>query len=209
MVASLEQFLTGRSTATIAHDLLGKQLQLTTPAGSMSAWIVETEAYLGIPDAGAHAYQNHQTARNGALWAAPGTIYIYQMRALFLLNLVVQPAGTPECVLIRGIEPAQGRALMMLNRPRSGRELSNGPGKLMQALGLDKTLNGQPLDPETLNLSLTSSRQPRHVTVTPRIGIVNKGPWTTAKLRYYVTGNPYVSKLPARQIDAERHGWQN
>ncbi|WP_047999841.1 DNA-3-methyladenine glycosylase [Lactiplantibacillus herbarum] len=208
MATKLTEFLTQRSTPEIAASLLGKQLCLQTPTGMLTAWITETEAYLGAKDAGAHAYQNHQTARNQALWQPAGTIYIYQMRALFLLNIVTQKAGVPECVLIRGIEPVEGLDQMQRQRPVQLANLTNGPGKLMQALGLDKTLNGQSLDDGPLSLDLqTSIRQPQLVERTARIGIVNKGEWSTAPLRYYVAGNPFVSHISRRRLDHEQHGW--
>ena len=194
---AIERFLSTRTTPEIAVSLLGKQLRLQTSSGVLTAWITETEAYLGARDAGAHAYQNHQTPRNRALWQSAGTIYIYQMRAWCLLNIVTQAAGTPECVLIR----------MQQQRPVPIANLTNGPGKLMQALGLDKTLNGQTLQPATLSLDLSHYRQPEQVVATPRIGIVNKGEWTTAPLRYFVAGNPFVSKISRRTIDHEHHGW--
>lgn len=206
-MTAIERFLSTRMTPEIAASLLGKQLHLQTSSGVLTAWITETEAYLGARDAGAHAYQNHQTPRNRALWQSAGTIYIYQMRAWCLLNIVTQAAGTPECVLIRGIEPDVGLERMQQQRPVPIANLTNGPGKLMQALGLDKTLNGQTLQPATLSLDLSHYRQPEQVMATPRIGIVNKGEWTTAPLRYFVAGNPFVSKISRRTIDHEHHGW--
>lgn len=80
-MTAIERFLNTRTTPEIAVSLLGKQLRLQTSSGVLTAWITETEAYLGARDAGAHAYQNHQTPRNHALWQSAGTIYIYQMRA--------------------------------------------------------------------------------------------------------------------------------
>lgn len=207
MTNQMQQFLTTQSTPVIAAALLGQQLRLPTPTGLLTAWITETEAYLGAADAGAHAYQNRQTDRNQALWQPAGTIYIYQMRSWYLLNIVTQPAGVPECVLIRGIEPATGIEQMQQNRPVPLANLTNGPGKLMQALGLDKTRNGQQLNWAGLSVTSAHARQPQRIVTTPRIGIVNKGEWTTAPLRYYVAGNPFVSKLPRRDIDQAHHGW--
>ncbi|ETY74164.1 DNA-3-methyladenine glycosylase [Lactiplantibacillus fabifermentans] len=204
----IETYLSQQPTPAIAQDLLGRQLRLVTPAGMMTAWITETEAYLGAQDAGAHAFKNHQTARNQALWQSAGTIYIYQMRTQFLLNFVTQAAGVPECVLIRGIEPATGLPLMQANRPQPLKNLTNGPGKLMQALGLDKQLNGQPLNVGPLHLQLTPRRVPIKISTSGRVGIVNKGDWSSAPLRYYVTGNPWVSQSRQRDIDPETHGWQ-
>lgn len=201
-------FLTNRPTQQIAASLLGQKLVYRSEQGRMSAWITETEAYLGTQDAGAHAFKNHQTKRNQALWQAAGTIYIYQMRTQFLLNLVTQAAGVPECVLIRGIEPASGLAQMQTNRPVPLSNLTTGPGKLMQALGLDKTLNGCPLSPETLTIDFSAARTPIQIGHSARIGILNKADWSTAPLRYYVAGNPFVSQIHKRDIDTSHHGWR-
>jgi len=203
-------FLSGRTTPEIAADLLGCQIQVTTSMGQLAAWITETEAYLGPKDAGAHAFKNHQTPRNRSLWLPAGTIYIYQMRAQFLLNFVTQVAGTPECVLIRGVEPADDWTLkaMQVHRPVPVANLTNGPGKLMQAFGLDKTLNGTDLNAKTLKLQVTPRQQPKQIGHSARIGIVNKGDWTTAPLRYYVVGNPFVSNSRRRDQDLDQHGWQ-
>lgn len=207
-MVGVTEFLSNTTTSKIAALLLGKQLRLVTPTGILTAWITETEAYLGAADAGAHAFKNHQTTRNQALWQPAGTIYIYQMRTQFLLNLVTQSAGVPECVLIRGIEPVEGVAQMQRNRPVPLANLTTGPGKLMQALGLDKTLNGTPLSSTTLDLRLTPARNPQQIATSPRIGIVNKGDWSTAPLRYYVAGNPFVSQVKKRDQDLAQHGWQ-
>jgi len=202
------EFFSGRSTQQIAAALLGKLLICQTDQGPLSAWITETEAYLGTADAGAHAFKNHQTNRNRALWLPAGTIYIYQMRTQFLLNLVTQAAGVPECVLIRGVEPASGIAIMLANRPVPRNNLTNGPGKLMQAFGLDKCLNGTQLSSETLNLDFKAARTPVKINSSPRIGILNKADWTTASLRYFVVGNPFVSRVRQREVDEVNHGWQ-
>lgn len=207
MTEPVATFLSGRPTQQIAAELLGKQLCLQTPTTTLKVRITETEAYLGAIDAGAHAYQNHRTDRNQALWSPAGTIYIYQMRAWCLLNIVTQPADVPECVLIRGVEPVAGLATMQANRPVALTRLTDGPGKLMQALGLDKRLNGQRLNQSDLSLDLAAGWQPAHVSQTARIGIVGKGDWSTAPLRYYVTGNPYVSHVSRRSLDFDHRGW--
>lgn len=206
-MTTLTEFLTARPTAAIAAALLGKRLTLQTAAGPLSTWITETEAYLGVKDAGAHAYQNHQTPRNQVLWQAAGTIYVYQMRTWYLLNIVTQAAGTPECVLIRAGEPITGQTQMQQNRPVPLARLTDGPGKLMQAFGLRKELNGQRLNDGPLQLDLQACQRVQEIGQTPRIGINNKGSWSTAPLRYYVIGNPWVSKIARSTIDQEHHGW--
>lgn len=193
------------STPQIAQKLLGQVLQ-TNINGITSGIIVETEAYLGAIDRASHAYQNHHTKRNAALFASAGTVYVYQMRNQFLLNIVTKD-NTPECVLIRAVEPLQGLALITQRRyPQTQWTLTNGPGKLCQALAIDLTFNQTPLN-QKLVLQ-TSNYQPRQIMTTPRIGIPNKAPWTCKALRYFVAGNPYVSGMLRRQMDLTTNGWQ-
>lgn len=193
------------TTAQIAQRLLGQVLQ-TNITGITSGIIVETEAYLGAIDKASHAYQNHHTKRNDALFKSAGTVYVYQMRNQFLLNIVTKNE-TPECVLIRAVEPLRGEALITKRRyPQTQWTLTNGPGKLCQALGIDLSFNNTLLN-QKLVLQVTNY-QPQRIITTPRIGIPNKAPWTCKMLRYFVAGNPYVSGILHRQMNLTTYGWQ-
>lgn len=200
-------------TVTLAKRLLGKQLFYQSPAGLLSGYIVETEAYLGQSDQAAHAFGGHRSAKNEALYHEAGTIYIYTIYGQFLLNLITQAVGVPQGILIRGLEPHYGLKQMQANRRRtlkSAFELTNGPGKLMKALGIQSLdLNLASFETSPLTLSLTAVKQPQTIVAAPRIGInKNKGNWESAPLRFYVAHNPYVSKMPRRQMDLTNYGWQ-
>lgn len=200
-------------TTTLAKRLLGKQLFYRSAAGLLSGYIVETEAYLGQLDQAAHAFAGHRSAKNEALYHEAGTIYIYTIYGQFLLNLITQAEGVPQGILIRGLEPHHGLAQMQANRKRqlkSAFELTNGPGKLMKALGIqDLTLNLASFETSALTLDLKAAKQPQEIAAAPRIGInKNKGDWERAPLRFYVAHNPYVSKMPKRQMDLTHYGWQ-
>ena len=207
MTTAIGAFYTGRPTADITRDLLGHELIYTTPAGTMSGWIVEAEAYLGEQDTAAHAFNGRHTAANAALYDAPGTIYIYVLRGYYMLDVATQPAGIPQGILIRGIEPHRGLDLMRQNRAKADQTLTNGPGKLTAALGLQsKDLNRTLLGAHNLTITPTATRTPRQVTATARVG-VSAGDWQDRPLRYLVAGNPYVSASRKRDWDRTHHGW--
>lgn len=206
-MTSIGDFYTGRSTDQIAQDLLGHELVYRTPAGTLSGWIVETEAYLGEQDTAAHAFNGRRTPANAALYDAPGTIYIYVLRGYFMFDVVTQAAGTPQGILIRGIEPHLGRELMRRNRPKPDPAMTNGPGKLMAALGIQsKALNRTLLGAQNLTITPTATNVPRQITKTARVG-VSAGDWQERPLRFVVTGNPYVSASRKRDWDRAQHGW--
>lgn len=202
------EFYTGRPTADIARDLLGHELIYETPAGVMSGFIVETEAYLGEHDTAAHAFNGRHTAANAALYDAPGTIYIYVLRGYYMLNVAAQPQGTPQGILIRGIEPHLGLDLMQLHRDKPVPDVTNGPGKLMAALGIHtKALNRTMLGTHNLRITTERARTPQNVAASARIG-VSAGSWQDQPLRFTVAGNPFVSGSRKRDWDRQYHGWQ-
>ena len=101
--------------------------------------------------------------------------------------------------MIRAIEPVEGVDKMIENRQgRQGVELTNGPGKLVAALGIDKQLYGQSIFSSSLRL-VPENENFRKIEALPRIGIPNKGRWTELPLRYVVAGNPYISKQKEQQ----------
>ncbi|ERL65392.1 DNA-3-methyladenine glycosylase [Schleiferilactobacillus shenzhenensis] len=202
-------FFTGRSTQAIAQDLLGRPLLYHSPAGLVGGWIVETEAYLGQADNAAHAYQGHRSPANEALYGPPGTIYIYERRGLFMCDIAVQAAEVPQGVLLRGIQPVWGIDIMQANRAgRSLGELTNGPGKLFRAFGVrDKSLNLHHLATAPLTVVLADEWRslPRTIADSARVG-VRAGGWHDRPYRFYVAGNPWVSKTAKRSWRAD-HGW--
>ncbi|WP_261809577.1 DNA-3-methyladenine glycosylase [Levilactobacillus humaensis] len=208
MSDALADFYTGRPTPQIAQDLLGHELVYQTPAGTMSGWIVEAEAYLGEQDTAAHAFNGRYTAANAALYDAPGTIYIYILRGYYMFDVATQAEGTPQGILIRGIEPHEGLDLMQQNRDKPVPDVTNGPGKLMAALGIQsKDLNRTMLGAQNLTITPTATRIPRKVAATSRVG-VSAGSWQDRPLRFTVAGNPFVSGSRKRDWDRDGHGWK-
>src|SRR5437764_2901324 len=130
------------SAKTVARDLLGHFLIRNTAAGCCGGPIVETEAYLS-DDPACHGAPG-PTPRNRVMFGPPGHGYVYLIYGYhFCVNAVCRPAGVAEAVLVRAIEPMFGEAFMRHQRPVSKlRELTNGPAKLCEALGIDRGLDG-------------------------------------------------------------------
>ncbi|HEY8793367.1 MAG TPA: DNA-3-methyladenine glycosylase [Gemmatimonadaceae bacterium] len=184
-----------RDTEQVARDLLGAVLRCTTADGVASGRIVETEAYLGEHDLACHAAAG-RTARTRWLYGAPGTAYVYFIYGVhWCFNAVTRAAGSPSAVLIRAVEPLDGVELM---RERRGevrdRDLTNGPGKLCEALGITGALNGLPLRKSAIEILRGDPVADSRVRVTPRIGITKSVEWP---LRWLVADNAYVSKTPS------------
>jgi DNA-3-methyladenine glycosylase len=183
-----------RDTEQVARDLLGALLRCTTTDGVASGRIVETEAYLGEHDLACHAAAG-LTARTRWLYGAPGIAYVYFIYGVhWCFNAVTRSVGSPSAVLVRALEPLDGLELM---RERRGavrdRDLTNGPGKLCEALGITGALNGLPLRRSAVVILRGEPVPDARVVVTPRIGITKSAEWP---LRWYVDGNSYVSKTP-------------
>lgn len=186
-----------RPTELVARDLLGAVLECHSPEGVASGRIVETEAYLGEHDLACHAAAG-RTSRTDPLYGAPGTAYVYFIYGMYwCFNAVTRAEGEPSAVLVRALEPVDGIGLMHKRRRlRSNRDvdLTNGPGKLCLALGIDGQHNRLPLDRLPLVIRRGVDVPREAVTVTPRIGISKSADWP---LRWLVTDSPFVSPTPA------------
>ncbi|WP_304134276.1 DNA-3-methyladenine glycosylase, partial [Limosilactobacillus coleohominis] len=124
-------------------------------------------------------------------------------------DVVVQKAGEPQGILIRAIEPTINVQQMIKNRGVQGVNISNGPGKLMQALGIQsRQMDGQSMSDALLSIDITSKTKPQNIATSLRIGINPAGANYQAPLRFYVAQNPYVSKMLKRDADEENHGWE-
>lgn len=205
----MEEFFYHKTTEEIAEALLGQYLVHETEDGILSGYLVDVEAYLGPDDQAAHSYGMRSTPRVQAMYKKAGTIYLYTMHTHLILNFITQEEGKPQGVMIRGLEPDQGLPIMEKNRNGiKGASLSDGPGKLVQALGISRELYGQSLFDSTLYLDAEKARKPKKILRLPRIGIPNKGIWTDLPLRYAVKGNPYITKQKKQDIEQDS-GWRN
>jgi DNA-3-methyladenine glycosylase len=159
-------------TLKVAHALIGKKLVRQIGKLQLSGIITETEAYCGEEDSACHAHRG-QTTRNSVMFGPPGHAYVYFTYGMhYLLNIVTETEGWPCAVLIRAISPVDGLKEMEARRKRKGNELTNGPAKLCQALGIDKSFNGWDLTAGTeLWVEDYKKITAKLITATPRIGI--------------------------------------
>lgn len=180
-------------TLTLARNLLGCLLVKETEEGIASGYIVETEAYRGPLDQAAHSYKNRRTKRTEVMFAEAGLVYTYLMHTHCLVNVVSGEVGTPEAVLIRAIEPYEGIDLMIERRgSMTMKNLTSGPGKLTKALGIHMTDYGRRFDEPPIYIA--PGFAPEKILTGPRIGIPNSGEAKDYPWRFWVAGNPYVSR---------------
>ena len=206
-----QEFFTGRPTIEIAQDLLGRQLSYKNGQGTLGGRIVEVEAYLGEHDSASHAFAGRRTNYSESLYGEPGDIYIYQIRAHYCFDVVVQDRNEPQGILIRGLEPTMNVEQMVKNRHGiDGFNISNGPGKLVQALGIhSRDLDGTSLATSPLTIDINSKWVPKKIATSARIGVNLKGSSGQKPYRFYVAGNPFVSQTRKRDTDQEKRGWKD
>jgi DNA-3-methyladenine glycosylase len=180
-----------RPTLKVAKELLGKYLVIEKDGKYVSGKIVETEAYIGPDDPASHAYRG-LTPRNKVMFGYPGYAYVYLTYGMHhCLNFVTERKGFPAAVLIRALEPADGIEIIKKRRKVKDLEnLTNGPAKLCQTLGIDRTLNGVDLCSDIIYLE-DRGNKPTKIVSTSRIGI-KEG--KEKKWRFYIENNEFVSK---------------
>jgi DNA-3-methyladenine glycosylase len=177
----------GRDPRVVARELLGKLLVHRDGGVRRAARIVETEAYLGERDRASHARYG-PTPRAAIMFGPPGFAYVYLVYGMHhCLNAVTGAEGAASAVLLRAAEPI--RACLAVPR---------GPGKLCQALGVRRELHG--------GLDLCGGRlfvedappPPERIARSARVGVAYAGAWARRRLRFYLEGNPFVSRGPIR-----------
>jgi DNA-3-methyladenine glycosylase len=189
-----------RDPITVARELLGCTLVRSINGIQLSGRIVETEAYLGVIDAAAHTYRGRRTARNESMYLDGGHVYVYFTYGMHhCVNVVAGVADEPVAVLLRAIEPVSGLQQMRLLRPkaRTDAALCSGPGKLCQALSIDRTLNGTDLttsDALFIEPRSTQFNAPLRIDASRRIGVDYAGSWARRLLRFTVRGSEHVSQ---------------
>ncbi|MGD1991650.1 MAG: DNA-3-methyladenine glycosylase [Anaerolineae bacterium] len=185
-----------RDTLTVARELLGQRLVRIVEGERLCGRIVESEAYVGEADEACHASCG-RTARNAVMYGPPGHAYVYLIYGIHhCLNTVTVREGYPAAVLIRALEPVEGLDRMrMLRGGRPDRELTNGPGKLCQALAIDLDLNGADLCASNADLFLEYGDRVDEgaVRTGPRVGIRGDEAAMAAPWRFYLANNSHVS----------------
>ncbi|MFI5267836.1 MAG: DNA-3-methyladenine glycosylase [Chloroflexota bacterium] len=162
-----------RPTLEVAKGLLGQVLVY----GDKQVRIVETEAYIGPDDLAAHSARGRRTARNEVMYGEAGHAYVYFIYGMyFCLNLVTEQQGVPTAVLIRAGEPG-----------------ARGPGVLCREMGLSRAQNGLDLTGSELWVE-AGPPVTETVVETTRIGVDYAGEWAAKPWRFYLEGNPWVSR---------------
>ncbi len=186
------------SAKAVAPALLGHWLIRNTAQGPCGGPIVETEAYV-VGDPACHGAPG-PTERNRVMFGEPGHGYVYFIYGnYYCMNTVCRPPGVAEAVLIRAVEAVLGEKLMRQWRPiEATRELTNGPGKLCEAMDIDRDLDGVDLCDARSPLFIARSpalqafrRQRGPMVVTPRIGLTKAA---DLPLRFYLAGSVFVSQ---------------
>ncbi len=180
----------------LARRLIGAVVVHERDGAVAAGRIVETEAYRGPQDLAAHSAGGRRTARTEAMFGPPGCAYMFLLYGTsWALNVTAGPIGDPHAVLVRALEPVAGLEEMAARRgmPPTRRELTNGPGKLCKALGLDRSHYGLPLWQRPLFIA-----QGRRGLIgrSSRINIDYAGSWIDKPWRFYERGNRWVSVPP-------------
>lgn len=192
----------------LAPQLLGRTLARRTLAGDViRTRIVEVESYVAPHDKGSHAYGNRRTKRTETMFHDGGTAYVYLIYGMYhCLNVVAGGVDQAEAVLIRGVEPltAADEQLMLANRTiKSGKRavLSNGPGKLCQALVIDKQQDDADLvTGEDIWLEVGWPASTAHIRCAKRIGIPYAEEYVDKLWRFYIADNAYVSVVDKQAV---------
>ena len=179
-----------RDTKEVARDILGKILVHKTAEGTLKGRIVEVEAYLGLGDPGAIGFRKVKNIPQ-ALLLPPGYTFVYFTYGNHWMLNVNAKTGKLGAVLIRALEPLEGTEIMKKNRGvNDTKNLTNGPGKLTKALGIDKKHNGLDLTGDEVYIEDSAERV--EVVVSTRIGLSDG---KNKLLRFYIKDNRFVSKL--------------
>ncbi len=183
-----------QDTIQLSKALLGTYLVHKSEEGTTIGRIVETEAYLS-GDPACHAYRR-KTTRNATMFGPAGHAYVYQIYGIhYCVNIVSASEGVGEAVLIRALQPVEGVELMQLRRGIiQEKNLCNGPGKLVQAMGITRAMDGiSMVSPYFYILSREAYpllNIPFQIITTTRIGITQG---IDLPYRFYIAGNPNVS----------------
>jgi len=204
-----------QSTLKVARDLLGKFLVYDSPQGKIVGKITETEAYAGLEDRASHASRG-LTPRTALMYGEAGRWYIYLIYGFYhCLNVVTEAKGYPAAVLIRAVEPVEGVKIMIKNRKAgknmiiSAEKLANGPGKLCQAFGIAKGLNGSKVfghrhinrqgggASRSVSLFIEdrgAEIKKSDIAAAKRVGVDYAGEWKDKEWRFYLRGSSFISK---------------
>lgn len=179
-----------KPTITVAKQLLGAVLWTRIDNKYVAGRIVEVEAYLGSDDPACHAARG-KTKRNAHMFEAGGVSYVYLIYGMYYcMNIVTEPKGIGAAVLIRAVDPIDG--IKVMEERRSSKHLTNGPGRLCRAFGIEKKHSGLcVLTSKEIGIVKDKKISEKSIITSPRIGI---SAGTDLNYRFFVAGNKWVSK---------------
>ncbi|QDH80483.1 DNA-3-methyladenine glycosylase [Echinicola soli] len=193
-----KEFFLKDDVTEIARHLLGKIIVTQINGEYTTARIIETEAYDGTIDKACHAFPNKITRRTEVMFSEGGRSYVYLCYGIHhLFNIVTQGEGIPKAVLIRAVEPLEGKEVMRKRRKvKTDIQLTNGPGKAAQALGISTLHNDVILYQKNgiIGIVCEMNNVNFEINVSTRIGVDYAGEDAKLPWRFYIKNNPYVSK---------------
>lgn len=182
----------------LSRDLLGKYLFTCIEGQTTGGIIVETEAYNGGVDKASHAYGNRLTPRTKTMFMEGGVAYVYLCYGIHeMFNIVVSSEGHPLAILIRAVEPTEGLDVILHRRNMLSLKsnITSGPGSVAKALGISRAVNAFSLQSDTIWIEDRGLSFPDDaIAAVPRVGVDYAGDDALLPYRFYVKGNPYVSK---------------
>jgi len=179
----LERAFYDRDTIIVARELLGKYLVHLSGGLERVGRIVEDEAYLGPHDLAAHSAKG-LTKRTKVMFGPPGYAYVYLIYGMYdCMNVVTEHEGHASAVLLRAVEPVKNV---------DGR--TQGPGLLCKAMHIDRRLNGHDLVSDDFYIADPPEDEPLTIVNRPRVGVAYAKHWQRRLLRFYIKGNPFISR---------------
>ena len=202
-VARVRRSFFEREPLEVGQSLIGMELGSDLSNSSCGGLIVETEVYVGPHDRASHAWNARRTARTEVLFGPRGYSYVFQIYGMhYCFNIVVGAGRIPAAVLIRALRPTFGLEIMANNRglssvPANLRQLTSGPGRLAQAIGIYRDANGLDLcqAPLWIRRSAVGRRlaAAHGIRAGTRIGVDYAGDWAKRKWRFTLSGDRFVS----------------
>ena len=187
----------------VGRSLIGMELGSDLSGSGCGGLIVETEVYIGPEDRAAHSWNARRTARTEVMFGPRGHAYVFQIYGMhYCFNIVVGAGRVPAAVLVRALRPTFGLEVMAKNRGLSGvpanlRQLTSGPGRLAQALAIDRQANGLDLCQAPLWIRRSPAGRrlaaDHGIRAGTRINVDYAGPWATKKWRFTLSNDRFVS----------------
>lgn len=194
------EFYLKSDVVSLARDLIGKLIVSEIEGAMTSGIIVETEAYKAPEDKASHAYNNKLTSRTMTMFEEGGISYIYLVYGFHhLFNVVTGSEGTAHAILVRAIQPVENIELMMSRRSSDSLSynLTNGPGKWTEAMGINRGLNGVKLYMPDSPIKIYRTENiytEKEIISSPRVGIPYAEDYIDKPWRFRLKGNAWIGK---------------